>query len=80
LDKWCLDKLGEKSEVLDYQQKAARKLRRYRPSGRWDRIRAASGERSPCLREWLRRGILQLKKYWTIILKLEALRTIEEHY
>jgi CRP-like cAMP-binding protein len=33
-----------------------------------------------CQREWQRRGILQLKKHWTIILKHEALRTIEEHY
>jgi|SRR5579862_1371151 len=29
-----------------------------------------------CLREWQRRGILQLKERWTIILKPEALTTI----
>ena len=31
-----------------------------------------------CLREWQRRGILQLKNRWTIILKPEALHLIEE--
>jgi CRP-like cAMP-binding protein len=33
-----------------------------------------------CLRDWQRRGILQLKNRWTIILKPEALRAIEERY
>lgn len=33
-----------------------------------------------CLREWQRRGILQLKNRWTIILKPEALHAIEEPY
>jgi CRP-like cAMP-binding protein len=33
-----------------------------------------------CLREWQRRGILQLKNRWTIILKPEALHLIEERY
>jgi CRP-like cAMP-binding protein len=33
-----------------------------------------------CLREWQRRGILQLKDGWTIILKPEALHAIEEPY
>jgi CRP-like cAMP-binding protein len=33
-----------------------------------------------CLREWQRRGILQLKDRWTIILKPEALHAIEEPY
>jgi CRP-like cAMP-binding protein len=33
-----------------------------------------------CKREWQRRGILQLKNRWTIILKPEALRTIGEPY
>jgi CRP-like cAMP-binding protein len=33
-----------------------------------------------CLREWQRRGILQLKDRWTIILKPEALQAIEEPY
>jgi CRP-like cAMP-binding protein len=33
-----------------------------------------------CLREWQRRGILQLKNRWTIILKPEALEAIEELY
>jgi CRP-like cAMP-binding protein len=33
-----------------------------------------------CLREWQRRGILQLKNRWTIILKPEALHAIEESY
>lgn len=33
-----------------------------------------------CLREWQRRGILELKDRWTIILKPEALRAIEEAY
>ena len=33
-----------------------------------------------CLREWQRRGILQLKNRWTIILKPEALQAIEEAY
>jgi CRP/FNR family transcriptional regulator, cyclic AMP receptor protein len=33
-----------------------------------------------CLREWQRRGILQLKDRWTIILKPEALRLIEASY
>jgi CRP-like cAMP-binding protein len=33
-----------------------------------------------CMREWHRRGILQLKDRWTIILKPEALHLIEEHY
>jgi CRP/FNR family transcriptional regulator, cyclic AMP receptor protein len=33
-----------------------------------------------CLREWQRRGILELKDRWTIILKPEALRAIEELY
>jgi CRP/FNR family transcriptional regulator, cyclic AMP receptor protein len=31
-----------------------------------------------CLREWQRRGILQLKNRWTIILKPEALQALEE--
>jgi CRP-like cAMP-binding protein len=30
------------------------------------------------LREWQRRGILQLKKHWTIILKPEALHAIDK--
>jgi CRP-like cAMP-binding protein len=33
-----------------------------------------------CLREWQRRGILQLKDRWTIILKPEALHAIEQPY
>jgi CRP/FNR family transcriptional regulator, cyclic AMP receptor protein len=33
-----------------------------------------------CLREWQRRGILQLKNRWTIILKPEALQALEESY
>jgi CRP-like cAMP-binding protein len=33
-----------------------------------------------CLREWQRRGILQLKNRWTIILKPEALHAIKEPY
>jgi CRP-like cAMP-binding protein len=33
-----------------------------------------------CLREWHRRGILQLKNRWTIILNPEALHLIEEPY
>jgi CRP/FNR family transcriptional regulator, cyclic AMP receptor protein len=33
-----------------------------------------------CLREWQRRGILQLKNRWTIILKPEALQAIEDPY
>jgi CRP-like cAMP-binding protein len=33
-----------------------------------------------CLREWQRRGILQLKNRWTIILKPEALHLIENPY
>ncbi len=33
-----------------------------------------------CLREWHRRGILELKDRWTIILKPEALHLIEERY
>jgi CRP-like cAMP-binding protein len=33
-----------------------------------------------CLRDWQRRGILQLKNRWTIILKPEALREIEQRY
>jgi CRP-like cAMP-binding protein len=33
-----------------------------------------------CLREWQRRGILQLKNRWIIVFKPEALRTIEEPY
>jgi CRP/FNR family transcriptional regulator, cyclic AMP receptor protein len=33
-----------------------------------------------CLRDWQRRGILQLKNRWTIILKPEALRAIEQRY
>jgi len=33
-----------------------------------------------CLREWQRRGILELKNRWTIILKPEALQAIEEPY
>ncbi len=33
-----------------------------------------------CLREWQRRGILELKDRWTIILKPEVLRAIEESY
>ena len=33
-----------------------------------------------CLREWQRRGILQLKDRWTIILKPEALQAIKEPY
>jgi hypothetical protein len=32
------------------------------------------------MREWQRRGILQLKDRWTIILKPEALHLIEEPY
>lgn len=32
-----------------------------------------------CLREWQRRGILELKNRWTIILKPEVLCAIEEH-
>jgi hypothetical protein len=32
------------------------------------------------LREWQRRGILQLKDRWIIILNLEALHAIEESY
>jgi CRP-like cAMP-binding protein len=35
---------------------------------------------SRCLREWHRRGILQMKYRWTIILKPEALHAIEEPY
>jgi CRP/FNR family transcriptional regulator, cyclic AMP receptor protein len=31
-----------------------------------------------CLREWQRRGILELKNRWTIILKPEALQALEE--
>ncbi|HTV88124.1 MAG TPA: Crp/Fnr family transcriptional regulator [Stellaceae bacterium] len=31
-----------------------------------------------CLREWQRRGIIALKNRWTIILKPEALRALEE--
>jgi CRP-like cAMP-binding protein len=33
-----------------------------------------------CLREWQRRGILELKNRWTIILKPEALQAIEDPY
>jgi CRP/FNR family transcriptional regulator, cyclic AMP receptor protein len=33
-----------------------------------------------CLREWQRRGILQLKNRWTIILKPEALHELKETY
>jgi CRP-like cAMP-binding protein len=33
-----------------------------------------------CLREWRRRGILQLKDRCTIILKPEALHAIEQPY
>jgi len=33
-----------------------------------------------CLRAWQRRGILELKDRWTIILKPEALRAIQEAY
>ncbi len=33
-----------------------------------------------CLREWQRRGILELKNRWTIILKPEALHAIEEAF
>ena len=33
-----------------------------------------------CMREWQRRGILQLKDRWTIILKPEALHLIEERH
>lgn len=33
-----------------------------------------------CLREWQRRGILELKNRWTIILKPEALGALEENY
>jgi CRP/FNR family transcriptional regulator, cyclic AMP receptor protein len=33
-----------------------------------------------CMREWQRRGILQLKNRWTIILKPEVLHLIEEPY
>jgi CRP-like cAMP-binding protein len=32
------------------------------------------------LREWQRRGILQLKNRWTIILEPKALHAIEETY
>jgi CRP-like cAMP-binding protein len=33
-----------------------------------------------CLREWQRRGILQLKNRWIIILKPEALHSIHASY
>jgi CRP-like cAMP-binding protein len=33
-----------------------------------------------CLREWQRRGILELKNRWTIILKPEALHAIEDTF
>ena len=33
-----------------------------------------------CLREWQRRGILELKNRWTIILKPEALHAIEDAF
>jgi CRP-like cAMP-binding protein len=82
------------SEIVffDLSVRLARTLLRYPAQGHGSRklrlsqqelaemVGATRENVNRCLREWQRRGILQLKNRWTIILKPEALHKIEEPY
>jgi CRP-like cAMP-binding protein len=77
---------------FDLPARLARALLRYPAQGRGppklslsqqelaEMVGATRENVNRCMREWQRRGILQLKDRWTIILKPEALHLIEEPY
>jgi CRP-like cAMP-binding protein len=77
---------------FDLPARLARALLRYPAQGRGppklslsqqelaEMVGATRENVNRCMREWQRRGILELKDRWTIILKPEVLHLIEEPY
>ena len=88
----CADDLMSEIAFFDLPARLSRVLLRYPAPGHGplklslsqqelaEMVGATRENVNRCLREWQRRGILQLKNRWTIILKPEALHFIQAPY